>query len=387
MAAERAGGMSELAKKGWSADSVKTDGAVVARGFPAQQRAEQPTAMALIALFMRTSMLRGALAFVSLLVLATASFAQTRIRGVVLDSDRMPVADAVIAFEAQFEFDAAAFGTSARTPQTATNQNGEFLFIGLTRGAYMVVARKADASDALTIAVAETPELMARVVEMVLRREPAPAGSQTGASIAGRVADTSGQALPGVAITAVDTTGVILRTMSGSDGRYRLDVTPKRTYRVDFDLRHFDLFRSHNAVALAESTMRIDATLRVSGTCECVTVVTPAFMERGGQVLDDAGRPLAYARLELVSGNTLGLRTVALADAEGRFLVRLPSDAAWSLEASDSGFQSVSQRVSGAEAELIVFTLPRLVAPAAPHGERFRRGCRCPGHYFVYSEQ
>ena len=48
--AELAGGLGELAKKGWSATSVKAGDTIVAKGFPALAERQRPSALALLEL-------------------------------------------------------------------------------------------------------------------------------------------------------------------------------------------------------------------------------------------------------------------------------------------------------------------------------------------------
>lgn len=98
-----------------------------------------------------------------------------------------------------------------------------------------------------------------------------------------------------------------------------------------------------------------DATLFVSGVCECVNIArsTPV-RERSGQVVEESGRPLAHARLEVASPLR---RETAYADDEGRFKVRLPVNSSWPLTASDGGFRAQTQEVSGAGDMPLVFKL------------------------------
>ena len=208
--------------------------------------------------------------------------------------------------------------------------------------------------------------------------------AQTSAGIAGRVVDVTGAPLPGVTVIATEASGTARRVTTGNDGRYRIDVTPGRAHRIDFELPHFNLLRHHNVVVPQGATTAIDATLPVNARCECVTVIGPTFKERSGQVLDDTGRPLAGARLELVPPSSQGWRAAALADAEGRFRVRVPADASWPLTASESGFEPVTQPVSGAGTDIVVFRLAKAATPAPPFSEHWNlTGCRCPGGYFV----
>jgi hypothetical protein len=201
-------------------------------------------------------------------------------------------------------------------------------------------------------------------------------------SIVGHVIDRGGQPVPGVFITAMDaTTGVSRNATSGGDGGYRFDTLPDGTYRVDFELPGFDLFRWNDVHVRGGATAMADAMLSVSAICECVISARGPLRERAGQVVDDSGRPLPYARLEIASPAD---REVAFADREGRFWVRVPIDRTWSLTASDSGFSAVTQEVSGAVEAPVVFTLPHVGVTGLPHSERFTRGCRC---LFVHSGQ
>jgi hypothetical protein len=203
-------------------------------------------------------------------------------------------------------------------------------------------------------------------------------------SLVGHVVDTSGQPLPGVTITAMDVAAGIARyATSGGDGGYRFDALPGGTYRVDFELPGFDLFRWNNVPVSGAATLNA-ATLSITALCECVSIPRTRIAERAGQVVADSGRPLPYARLEIVSPAG---REVARADREGRFRVRVPINGTWPLTASDSGFRPVTQDVSGVVAAPVVFTLPRANGTGLPDGEQFARGCRCPGDLFVHPER
>jgi Tfp pilus assembly protein PilF len=81
---------------------------------------------------MRTNLFR-VLCAVVLTCAASPVFAQSVVRGKVLDAQGKPVPDAVILFEAQ--------GVNRRT-QTKTDRNGDFLQVGLGSGEYKVTASK-----------------------------------------------------------------------------------------------------------------------------------------------------------------------------------------------------------------------------------------------------
>ena len=206
---------------------------------------------------------------------------------------------------------------------------------------------------------------------------------QTGI-IAGRVVDAIGQPVPGVSVTTIPESGGLgKRVTTGRDGTYRFETLPSETYRVDFETLAFDLTRRNHVRVRNHASTSAEAVLHVSAICECVTIVPPnPLAVRAGEVVDDAGRPLPHARLEVVSPIR---REVAYADADGRFLVRVPTDATWPLTASDTGFGAVTQQVSGAVAEPTVFRLRYAGTTGVPDSERLSRACRCPGDLFAHS--
>jgi Carboxypeptidase regulatory-like domain len=206
---------------------------------------------------------------------------------------------------------------------------------------------------------------------------------QTGI-IAGRVVDAIGQPVPGVSVTTIPESGGLARRMTtGPDGTYRFEMLPGDTYRVDFETLAFDLTRRNHVRVRNYASTDADAVLHVSAICECVTIVpSNPLAVRAGEVVDDSGRPLPHARLEVVSPIR---REVAYSDADGRFLVRVPIDATWPLTASDTGFPAVTQQVSGSVAEPTVFKLAYAGTTGVPDSERLSRACRCPGDLFAHS--
>lgn len=81
---------------------------------------------------MRTNLIRGVLAL-AVVLLASPVFAQSVVRGRVVDAQGKPVPDAVVLFEAE--------GANRKT-QTKTDGKGEFLQVGLQSGSYKVTASK-----------------------------------------------------------------------------------------------------------------------------------------------------------------------------------------------------------------------------------------------------
>jgi len=202
------------------------------------------------------------------------------------------------------------------------------------------------------------------------------------ASIAGVVRDPSGQLIPGATVTTIPESGGLIRhTTSGRDGSYRFDALPDGTYRVDFALLGFELVRRNLVRVSHDTAAKADATLSVRGICECITVEPPSpWAQRRGQVIDKAGHPLPHARVELVD------RQVMSTDGEGRFLLRVPVNDAWSLTATDTGFKSITQQVSGADAASVVLILEYVGTTGVPDVQRFG-GCQCDGYLLPYRGQ
>ena len=200
-------------------------------------------------------------------------------------------------------------------------------------------------------------------------------------SIFGRVVDSAGSPVPGVFVTISDASaGRPTRVTTATDGTYEFAALPDGTYRIEFELTGFDLMRRNHVVVHSGATVSVgDVTLYLSAVCECVNVRWPATLrERPGLVTDDSGRPLALARLQIVTPRST---EAAYTDSEGRFRVRLPVDENWALTASTSGFIAATQQVSGVVDEPVVFKL-RNNGTALPDIERFKRVC-CPSNLFI----
>ena len=198
------------------------------------------------------------------------------------------------------------------------------------------------------------------------------------ASIAGVVRDRNGEGLPGVTVTTIPQSGGVVRhTTSASDGSYRFEGVSDGVYRVDFDLHGFEVVRRNHVRVSPKAD--IDAVLPARAICECVTIEPRMpWAQRLGQVVDKAGRPLPHARIQLDG------REAAYTDIEGRFLIRLPVNETESLTATDTGFRSVTQHFSGADAATVVLSLDYEGTTAVPDVQRFR-GCECPaGFLFPY---
>ena len=202
------------------------------------------------------------------------------------------------------------------------------------------------------------------------------------ARIAGVVRDGIGGAIPGVSVTTIPQSGGLLRhTTSGSDGSYRFDGLPDGTYRVDFDLRGFELVRRNHVRVSRDAEATIDVVLAPRAICECIASEPPSpWTQRPGQVIDKTGHPLPHARIQLVG------REEAYTDNEGRFFVRLPVYEQWLLTASDTGFRSVTEQVSGADSATVVLSLDYEDTTGVPDVQRFG-GCECPGSLLPYDRR
>ena len=208
------------------------------------------------------------------------------------------------------------------------------------------------------------------------------AGISQSTSISGRVVDNFGWPVPGAFVTAIEESrGTPIRATTGRDGTYQFSALPDGTYRIDFELTGFDLMRrNHLRVRSAAAAVVQDVTLYVSGVCECVNVRPAATLcERPGLATDESGRPLALARLQIVSPASTEW---AYTDSEGRFRLRLPVNENWLLTASASGFITTTQQASGGVEEPVVFRLRQSGTPL-PEIERFRAPC-CPSDLFTY---
>jgi hypothetical protein len=218
-----------------------------------------------------------------------------------------------------------------------------------------------------------------------------------GGIIVGRVLDWTEAVLPGVSVTLLPERGRATHTTTDDTGRYRFDDVPAGAYRVDFSLIGFDIGRVHDVQVQPGATARADGWLRVNLVCDCdrdrpwhgVPVVSLVELPKPpeplkGQVVDDAGRPLPYATLELVTPEG---RQTAKADHEGRFLVRAPAGA-WSITALESGFEPVTKDMSGNSSGPLIFKLPNAATQdAANTGRLTRRACYCPGELFVHEQR
>ncbi|HEX2462683.1 MAG TPA: TonB-dependent receptor, partial [Vicinamibacterales bacterium] len=108
---------------------------------------------------------------------------------------------------------------------------------------------------------------------LVLAAASHTAAQQTTGTIAGRVVDPQGSAIPGATVTASNTqTGFSRATVSDNEGLYRLAALPVGTYDVKVELQGFATVEQKNLQVSVGQTVDVNFDLKVAGLTETVTV-------------------------------------------------------------------------------------------------------------------
>jgi hypothetical protein len=203
--------------------------------------------------------------------------------------------------------------------------------------------------------------------------------------IEGTIRDLIGSPVPGVSVTALpERGGQVIRATTDVDGTYRLNGLAEDTYRVDCALLGFEGTRQNHVRVRADGRTQVDAVLRIRPVCECVNLSPLPISETVvGEIVDDAGRPLPHAHLEIASP---ARRESATAGGNGRFVIHPPAEGVWQMTASDTGFAPVSRQISNATREPLVLTLRFVGTQGLPDTEMFNHGCSCP-EYFAHEER
>lgn len=94
---------------------------------------------------MRTQLFRGLLALAIAVMVSAPAFAQSIVKGTVVDAAGKPVANAVVTMEMD--------GNASRRAETKTNAKGEFLQVGLPSGAYNITATSGTLKQTLKAAI------------------------------------------------------------------------------------------------------------------------------------------------------------------------------------------------------------------------------------------
>ena len=202
------------------------------------------------------------------------------------------------------------------------------------------------------------------------------AHAAAGGTIEGRVVDRSGTPIPAHVIVTPAQGGLSVHAESGRDGRFRVTGLVDDTYRLDVELRGFDLTRVNHVRVRSETATSVQAVMQLSSLCECLVSGLRTKVALAGQVVDSLGRPLPHARLSLDHPHSWTESTYA--DAEGRFLAYTPAEGAFEIKATDSGFDTATHPLTDATEGAIQLTLRPIGLRGVPPTERFVHGCGCP---------
>ncbi len=118
-------------------------------------------------------------------------------------------------------------------------------------------------------------------IAVLLSFPPSLRAQATGASLAGRVMDEQGSALPGVTVTARSTSTGLTRTVAtASDGTYRFPTLPVDTYDVTARLAGFKTLEEKGVVLNVATTRALNITLPVAAATATVTVTAETPLVR-----------------------------------------------------------------------------------------------------------
>lgn len=92
------------------------------------------------------------------------------------------------------------------------------------------------------------------------------------ATISGTVSDQSGAAIPGVAVTITDESGLTQTAVTNLAGQYTVPSLPVGTYAAKFEIQGFKTFVRDKLTVQVAQTLRLDAELEVGELAETVTV-------------------------------------------------------------------------------------------------------------------
>ena len=96
---------------------------------------------------------------------------------------------------------------------------------------------------------------------------------QTTGTIAGRLVDAQGAAVPGVTVTGATSRPGFVRTgVTDGEGIYRLTALPVGTYDLTAELQGFTKIESKGIVVNVGQTLDIDMTLKLATVQETITV-------------------------------------------------------------------------------------------------------------------
>lgn len=99
---------------------------------------------------------------------------------------------------------------------------------------------------------------------------------ETTAAIQGTITDSTGAALPGVTVEAVNTRGQRFTTVSDNQGRYRFPAVPSGVYTVTATLAGMEPASARNLEVRLGTSPKVDLTMRLGVVTESVTVTAEA---------------------------------------------------------------------------------------------------------------
>ena len=101
------------------------------------------------------------------------------------------------------------------------------------------------------------------------------------ATVSGTVTDSSGAAIPGVAVTSTDQSGFTVTTHTNTAGQYTVTSLPVATYTAKFELAGFKTLVRDKLTLQVSQTLQLDAELQVGQRLETVSVSgTPQLIQR-----------------------------------------------------------------------------------------------------------
>lgn len=129
--------------------------------------------------------------------------------------------------------------------------------------------------------------------------------------LTGTVSDSSGHALPGVEVTAVqDATGLQRKAVSSAEGAYYFPKLPVGTYTVTFEHPDFQGMRFDDVVQKLSTTRILNVTLRIAGPTEELQVLaSPQSLDQTNNTLNTGIERIQAEELPLNGQNWATLTT------------------------------------------------------------------------------
>lgn len=134
---------------------------------------------------------------------------------------------------------------------------------------------------------------------------------ETTATVTGTVSDLTGALLPGVTVSARNTTTGIAKVVVTSDtGRYVVPFLPLGTYELSFSLTGFRPYVAHGIEVHVNDRLTVNATLGVSGGETTVEVTAAARMIQATPAVQTLMGPVQVQELPLNNRNFVQLATL-----------------------------------------------------------------------------